>query len=122
MHGDFYDKQVIVDSGKASLIDFDESCLGDPALDLGNYTAHLEWHVTGDGMARTALEQQQQALVTAYERVAGPVPEMQLDKYTALGLFRLLHHPFRDWEEDWPVKTEQLLVRVESLFDGGGLT
>ena len=122
VHGDFYDKQVIVSGDKAKLIDFDEVSLGDPLLDLGNYSAYLERDVTRGAMAKSELEQQQQTLLSAYERVAGPVQAMQLSKYTALGLFRLLHHPFRDWEDDWPVKTGRLLSRVESLFEGDSRT
>lgn len=122
VHGDFYDKQVIVNGDEAKLIDFDEVSLGDPLLDLGNYGAHLEWDVTREAMTKTELEQQQRALLSAYERVAGPVQEMQLHKYTALGLFRLLHNPFRDWEDDWPEKTGRLLSRIESLFEGDSRT
>ena len=118
VHGDFYDKQVIVNGDEAKLIDFDEVCLGHPLLDLGNYRAHLEWDVARGAMAKSELEQQQRTLLSAYERAAGPVQAMQLRKYTALGLFRLLHRPFRDWEDDWPVKTERLLSKVESLFGG----
>ena len=118
VHGDFYDKQVIVNGDEAKLIDFDEVSLGDPLLDLGNYRAHLEWDVARGAMAKSELEQQQRTLLSAYERAAGPVQAMQLRNYTALGLFRLLHHPFRDWEDDWPAKTERLLSRVERLFEG----
>jgi hypothetical protein len=122
VHGDFYDKQVIVNGDEAKLIDFDEVSLGHPLLDLGNYGAHLEWDVTRGSMTKPELELQQRTLLSAYERVAGPVHAMQLHKYTALGLFRLLHHPFRDWEDDWPVKTGRLLSRVESLFEGDSRT
>ena len=122
VHGDFYDKQVIVNGDEVKLIDFDEVSMGDPLLDLGNYGAHLEWDVTRGAMTKNELEQQQQTLLCAYERAAGPVQEVRLHKYTALGLFRLLHHPFRDWEDDWPIKTGQLLSRVESLFEGDSRT
>ena len=118
VHGDFSDKQVIVNGDEAKLIDFDEVSLGHPLLDLGNFGGHLEWNVTRGVMTTSEMELQQLALVSAYERIAGPVQAMLLQKYTALGLFRLLHHPFRDWEDDWPLKTGRLLSRVESLFEG----
>ena len=122
VHGDFYDKQVIVNGDEAKLIDFDEVCLGHPLLDLGNYQAHLEWDVARGAMTNFDLELQQRTLLSAYEQMAGPVQAMQLHKYTALGLFRLLHHPFRDWEDNWSIKTERLLSRVESLFEGDSRT
>ena len=116
IHGDFYDKQVIVNNGDAWLIDLDGACLDNPLVDLGNYVAHLERDVVTRGMARDELERQQHALVSAYEQATGPLPENQMNKYIALGLFQLLHRPFRDWEQDWAVKTELLLERVEGLF------
>lgn len=41
IHRDFYGDQVIVDGARLTLIDFDLYCLGDPAVDIGNFMAHL---------------------------------------------------------------------------------
>lgn len=41
IHRDFYADQVIVDGPRLYLIDFDLYCLGDPALDIGNFLGHL---------------------------------------------------------------------------------
>jgi len=41
VHRDFYEKQVLVDGHEAILIDFDTLCLSDPAIDVGNFLAHL---------------------------------------------------------------------------------
>jgi aminoglycoside phosphotransferase (APT) family kinase protein len=42
IHRDFYaDHVLIADDGRMCLIDFDLYCEGDPALDVGNFTAHL---------------------------------------------------------------------------------
>jgi aminoglycoside phosphotransferase (APT) family kinase protein len=41
-HRDFHDKQIFVDEQGVTLIDFDTLCLADPALDAGNFVAHLE--------------------------------------------------------------------------------
>lgn len=41
LHRDFYDKQILIDGANASLIDFDTLCYGDPALDAGNFIAHV---------------------------------------------------------------------------------
>ena len=40
-HRDFYADQVLVASDRLYLLDFDLFCLGDPALDAGNFIAHL---------------------------------------------------------------------------------
>ena len=43
IHRDFYHDQVIVDNNsRVYLVDLDLFCKGDPALDIGNFTAHLE--------------------------------------------------------------------------------
>ena len=40
-HRDLHDGQLLVDDGKIGLLDFDLLCMGDPALDVANLTAHL---------------------------------------------------------------------------------
>src|SRR5262249_9497150 len=42
LHGDFYEKQVLVRPDGLAFVDLDDSSAGDPALDLGNFLAHLE--------------------------------------------------------------------------------
>jgi thiamine kinase-like enzyme len=42
IHRDFYPDQVLISpDGRLYLLDFDLYCMGDPALDIGNFTAHL---------------------------------------------------------------------------------
>jgi hypothetical protein len=41
IHRDFYDKQVLVGLERTTLLDVDTISLGDPALDVGNFLAHL---------------------------------------------------------------------------------
>lgn len=42
-HRDFYDKQVLSGDSKTVLLDCDTLALADPALDYGNFVAHLCW-------------------------------------------------------------------------------
>jgi len=116
VHGDFYDKQAIMSNGRVRLIDLDAARLDNPLVDIGNYLAHLERRVVGHAMTRTNVEVYKETLIDAFERLNGSVPGCQLDRYIALGLFGLIHQPFRDWKQDWPVQTEQLLERVETLL------
>jgi hypothetical protein len=41
VHGDFYDDQVLASEAGVMLLDFEETRLGNPLLDLGNFLAHL---------------------------------------------------------------------------------
>jgi len=116
VHGDFYDKQAIVCDGKVRLIDLDAARLDNPLLDLGSYTAHLERPMDSIGMSRTEVELQKETLLNRYAELTGSICEKQLNNFIALGLFDLIHQPFRNWAGDWPALTEQLLNRVECLF------
>ena len=116
VHGDFYDKQVIVCDGQVRLIDLDAARLDDPLLDLGNYIAHLEKQIHDQGKAVIDAETHKDTLVSAYEKSTGRPCSDQLNRYISLGLFNLIHQPFRDWLADWPLQTELLLDRVETLF------
>ncbi len=115
VHGDFYDKQAIANNGAVRLIDLDAARLDNPLLDLGNYIAHLERRVGRQDLSISEVETQKNTLIREYERLTGSIHEDQLNQYIALGLFGLIHQPFRDWSRDWPAETEQLLARVESL-------
>ncbi len=43
LHRDFYYSQVIFDGPRLQLIDFDLLALGDPAIDVANFSAHLAY-------------------------------------------------------------------------------
>lgn len=116
IHGDFYDKQVVVDNGSVSLIDLDAACLGTPLTDLGSYVAHMERLAVNHGISAADVEMHKETLVGAYEQLTNSICKDQLDKYIAMNLFVLIHHPFRDWAQDWPTQTRRLLERVESLY------
>jgi hypothetical protein len=42
LHRDFYPDQILVDGERLHLLDLDLCARGDPALDLGNFVAHLQ--------------------------------------------------------------------------------
>jgi len=41
IHGDFMPSQLLVDEERVAVVDFDNACLGDPAMDVGNFMAKL---------------------------------------------------------------------------------
>jgi streptomycin 6-kinase len=46
IHRDFYHDQLLLDGNRVWLLDLDLLCMGDPALDAGNYVGHLiEWGI-----------------------------------------------------------------------------
>ena len=119
-HGDFYAKQVLLDSDRIGVLDFDESALADPMADIGNFVAHLERDRLRFDLAPDVLDACQEALLTGYAGTGRPVDERRIDLYHAACLFKLLPHPFRFREPDWPEQTRQLLERVRTLLDDAG--
>jgi thiamine kinase-like enzyme len=86
-HRDFYDKQVLLANGRATLIDFDTYCMADPALDLGNFLAHLELARRQGLMPADGLHD---AFLEGYRRTAGTLPKgARVAVYEAASLLRL---------------------------------
>ena len=41
IHGSFHTDQLLISEGQAHIVDFEESCIGDPAIDIGTFLASL---------------------------------------------------------------------------------
>ncbi len=96
VHRDFYEKQVLVDGPQTILIDFDTLCLSDPAIDVGNFLAHLRLA----GLQRLGnVERLEGAFLVAY----GPAPSQdfsnRVEAYTKSSLLRLacLYSLWPEW-------------------------
>lgn len=90
IHRDFYPEQVLVDGASLHLVDLDLWSRGDPALDAGNFVAHLieaAIRATGDpgGYDRLA-----KVFVRRFSGESPAVSAPALAVYTALSLARLV--------------------------------
>ncbi len=93
VHRDFYYSQVLIDGPRLTLIDFDLLALGDPAINVANFTAHLLFLGLDKLDDLHALAGDAQAFVDAYAR------RMRVDEafdrrrafYQAATFFRLLN-------------------------------
>jgi len=86
VHRDFYDRQVLIDGQRVAVIDFDTLCHADPAIDVGNFLAHLELaRARGECRASGADE----AFLAGYgaERAAGM--GARIEAYSKSALLRL---------------------------------
>ncbi len=45
LHGDFHDNQILLDESKVVLLDLDQCGRGDPAIDVGNLLAHIDFRI-----------------------------------------------------------------------------
>ena len=42
-HRDFHEAQILLNAGACGVLDFDTLCTADPALDIGNFAAHVQF-------------------------------------------------------------------------------
>ena len=88
IHRDFHPGQVLVDGERAYLLDFDLYAAGDPALDVGNFLAHIaEFSLRAfDDPARLAACEE--ALTERYLASTPNVHARSIDIYKTLALAR----------------------------------
>jgi thiamine kinase-like enzyme len=91
VHGDFYHDQLIVHDGRLYVIDFDLYSRGDPALDIGNFVAHLTelaQRTTGNPLLLAKYEER---LVERFLELAGAAKRRAIGVYTTLSLARHIY-------------------------------
>jgi hypothetical protein len=88
IHRDFYADQVIVDGDRLYLIDFDLYCLGNPALDIGNFLGHITEQSLRTLGSPDALADVEQALEERFVELAGETARPVVRSYATLTLAR----------------------------------
>lgn len=123
VHRDFYHDQAIWDSAACRLVDLDLVAVGDPALDVGNFIAHLmelSWRSGIDArLAATSIER----FAAAYmQRAKGSISHDAVSRYTTLSLARLVAIASRrdDRRQHVPVLLERLEDHVSWMRGRSG--
>lgn len=89
IHRDFYPDQVLVgDDGRLYLLDLDLYSEGDPALDAGNFLAHVYEQGLRDGSERPATAAVEDAFRETWLGLAGEEKRWSLEVHTLLSLAR----------------------------------
>jgi len=88
IHRDFYPAQVMVDGERIYLIDFDLFCLGDPAVDLGNFLGHMTEQSLREMGDSRAMAQPEQALEDRFVELEGEHCRSSIQVYATLTLAR----------------------------------
>lgn len=95
IHRDFYPDQILVDGARLYLIDLDLYCQSNPALDIGNFIAHLIEYSLRTYLTPDALSVHETAIATAYLRYSAPALQPALhtaiESYTTLTLVRHIY-------------------------------
>jgi hypothetical protein len=121
-HGDFYDKQVLIADRTAQCIDFDSASRANPALDLGNFIAHLERDLLARRLPAPTVKAAISGLLAGYAHGGGTIEHNAVAGATALALIQLCHHPFRYREAEWPSRILAIVERAQSILDRSVLT
>ncbi len=92
IHRDFYSAQVIIaPDGRLYLIDFDLYCMGDPALDVGNFIGHLTEQSLRETGSPGSFAEAERALEQRFIELVGENCLPAIHAYTTLTLARHLY-------------------------------
>jgi len=117
IHRDFYPGQVIAKDRRLFLIDFDLYCLGDPALDVGNFIGHMMEESVRRFGRPDALADREAALEERFAELSDEEIRPRVQAYVTLTLARHVYLTTQ-FVERRPF-TEALLELVESRLMGG---
>ena len=112
-HGDFGAGQLLWQRGRLVVLDFDKCGRGDPALDLGNFTAQLRRRALLDGLA-APVHEMRDLLLDVYLRAAGNARDRgdlaaRVAWYEHVVLLRRVHFFARQGTEEWRERALRLL-------------
>jgi hypothetical protein len=106
-HGDFKTEHLWVHRGGVTLIDFDTSCVADPALDVGKFLADLRWWYMTKG--HNGIEAAQRHFLDGYAHGTRVDRLARARIYESVLLIRLAVHRTQLFDVHWPERTEELV-------------
>lgn len=90
IHRDFYPEQVLVDGERLYLIDLDLYSHGDPALDVGNFVAHVEDYSLRRFADASHLADRTEMMIERYLQLSHGTTREVIHVWTTLSLARLV--------------------------------
>ena len=90
VHGDLHANQFLINAnGDCWIIDFDDLAIGDPAVDLGNFAAHLATRPeTASGAPLDAMRRWLATAMHIYHQAGGVASTQSADVYGRIALVR----------------------------------
>lgn len=118
VHRDFYDKQTLHLPGRATLLDFDNMASSDPALDFGNFMAHLALRLLQSPENELLIQCGSDAFVTGYGSVDEDFRERaNWWKDTALLRLAVLY----SLRPRWRGIAKNLILKIKSAQEGNNI-
>jgi len=109
-HGDFNVSQLLDADDRIVVVDFDEVCRAEPALDVAAYAANV---VSGRPRDLEYALQALDAAISGY----GHRPR-HLRWHLAATLLRRAPSPFRLQKKDWPDRVAEIVAAAEAVLQG----
>ncbi|HYX19185.1 MAG TPA: phosphotransferase [Nostoc sp.] len=91
IHRDFYPDQVIINRSRLYLIDLDLYCEGNPAIDIGNFIAHIKEYSLRILGNSEALHNWETALTKRFIQLTNEEFKTSIESYITLTLVRHIH-------------------------------
>ena len=88
IHRDFYADQVLTSGARVYLLDFDLFCEGNPALDIGNFVAHMSEQSLRSHGDTSANAEREEELIERYLSLCKKNMSAAIRAYTTLSLVR----------------------------------
>ena len=101
VHGDFAPGQLLMDKSQVAVIDFDSACVGDPAIDVGNFMASLHYTAVL-GRASNAFRQLATHFLSEYQaRLPAHRVADRIHLFLSVALVRKALREFERWPYDY---------------------
>ncbi|MDZ7995958.1 MAG: phosphotransferase family protein [Nostoc sp. EfeVER01] len=91
IHRDFYPDQVIINNSRLYLIDLDLYCEGNPALDIGNFIAHIQEYSLRTFGNSQALQEYENVLTERFIQLTSDEFLTAIQSYATLTLVRHIY-------------------------------
>lgn len=101
IHKDFYFGNVLWDGTRLTVLDFDEMSVGDPALDVGHFLAHLETLAYRTAGRTDAFVRSADAFLASYRKESPFKVESRLPFYRAYTFLKLAAAEASRKREGW---------------------
>jgi hypothetical protein len=103
-HGALRLDQLLLDEGGLVMIDLDGFCWANPARDIGNLLAYLDWKAIRVPEHADFVELAQQAFLGGYATYRPPPAEPWLTRYRAASILKIAGRRYRALSfDEWPL-------------------
>lgn len=120
IHGDFSSDQVLVDGaddGGIAIVDYDQARIGDPAADLGSFTAQLFYDEAAGALAAGTAAALADVVLKGYLEACGQRETLlRYNLHTAAKLLQLTPQAFRTRHPQWPELMARLVYHAVAFW------